>query len=93
MYTVTDASGAVLFTGIASGAYTDLGTGYRLRLVDQNQNVLYTGGAFTIDNKFPTLTGIQFTSSDETSGYIGLGDEVTLSFTASEELSGLTVLI
>jgi hypothetical protein len=62
-------------------------------LLDDGGDVLSTGNIFTIDNVRPTLTGTALTSSDAVSGIVGLDDQVTLTFTASESLSGLTVSI
>ena len=93
IYTVANASGVVLYTGIASWAYTNFATGYLVRLLDDGGDVLSTGNIFTIDNARPTLTGVVLASSDAVSGVVGLDDQLTLTFTANESLSGLTVLI
>ena len=93
IYTVTNASGVVLYTGVVSWAYTNVATGYLVRLLDSEGAILSTGNIFAIDNTRPTLTGVTLTSSDAVSGVVGLDDQVTLTFTASESLSGLTVLI
>ncbi len=93
IYTVVNASGVALYTGIASWAYTNFATGYQVRLLDSEGEVLSTGTIFTVDNVLPTLTGVALASSDAVSGVVGLEDQVTLSFTSSEALSGLVVLI
>jgi hypothetical protein len=93
IYTVTNASGTVLFTGVATWAYTNFATGYQLRLLDSNGAILSMGNIFTIDNVAPALTAAALASTDAVSGIVGLNDQVTLSFTASEVLSGVTVLI
>jgi hypothetical protein len=61
LYTVLG-SWSYLYTWIATGAYSNFWSWYQLRVVN-GQNVLTTWWIFTIDNKVPTLTGIQFTSS------------------------------
>lgn len=93
IYTVADASGVVLYTGIASWTYTNFATGYLVRLLDSEGEVLSTGNIFTIDNVVPILTGVALTSDDEEDWIVGMDGQVTLTFTASESLSGLTVLI
>ncbi|MEI8091677.1 MAG: hypothetical protein WCG98_05665 [bacterium] len=93
MYTVTGTSGVVLYTGVATGVYTSSATGYQIRLLDSQGIVLTTGNIFTIDNSAPTFTGVTLTSTDAVSGIVGLSDQVLLTFTASETLSGQIVLI
>lgn len=91
----TGLSGQVIhvYTGVATGAYTNLWTGYRLRLLNAAQTVLITWTTFTIDNIVPVLTGVTLSSSDSVSGYVGLNKQVQLSFAASEVLSWVTVTI
>jgi hypothetical protein len=79
---------SVIYTGIASGAYLPAGTGYQVRL-SKNSTIIATSPLFTIDNQAPSMTGITRAST----GYKKVGDEVSLSFTASESLSGLIVMI
>ena len=93
IYSVSNASGIVLFTGITTGTYTNFATWYQVRLLDSRGDLLSLGNIFTIDNKPPVLTNATLTSNDAVSGLVGLNDTVSLSFTASEELSWLTVLI
>ncbi|MFA7717364.1 MAG: hypothetical protein WC875_01510 [Candidatus Absconditabacterales bacterium] len=85
-------SGSYLYTGIATGLYNTFWSGYQMRIVAEQQ-VLATGGIFTVDNKIPTLTGIQLTSSGAVSGYVHVDDEVQLDFIASEDLVNVVVTI
>lgn len=93
MYTVTNASGIVLFTGVTTWTYTNFATGYQVRLLDNNGAVLSLGNIFAIDNKAPVLSSSILSSSDAVAWIVGLHDVVTLTFVANEELSWLTVLI
>jgi len=93
IYSVIDASGVVVYTGITTGVYTNFATWYQVRLLDSKGDLLSLGNVFTIDNKAPVLANVALTSTDAVSGLVGLRDTVSLSFTASEELSWLTVLI
>ncbi len=80
-----------IYTWTYTWTYSRLFTWYKVRLIDNDQIPVVETAMFTIDNESPTLTWILLASSWSTSGYLGSGGLVTLTFTASEELSWLQV--
>ena len=70
-----------------TGHYTNFWTGYRVRLTDTQGHTLATSTPFVVDTLFPSLTGMQITSSQLSSGYIPLGATIQFSFLANEELT------
>ena len=78
-----------LYTGTYSGEYSHLFTWYKLRLVDVEQTLISETWPFTIDNELPVLTGVTMLSNGLTTWYLNVSGVVTLSFTASELLSGV----
>ncbi len=82
-----------LYTWMYTGVYTRLWTWYTVRLLDDSWTPLYETPTFTIDNQYPTLTGISLQSSWSTSWYLNSSWMVTLSFIANEYLSNLNVTV
>lgn len=91
-YDILSNSGDVLYTWQYSGLNSNFYTGYKIRFVDQNQNIVYTGDVFTIDNQIPEITGLVLDYTwNYMSWYIWLSWIVNLAFTASEELTWVVV--
>ncbi|MEI7562601.1 MAG: hypothetical protein WCJ39_02565 [bacterium] len=64
-----------------------------MRLIDSLGQVLSLSDTFTIDARTPVLSGIQWSSSQSSSGYLPLGATLQLTFAASKELSGVDIRV
>lgn len=53
--------------GLYSGVSSSFWTGYKIRIVNQNGEMIYRGPQFAIDNQAPTLTGLSFVYSGSSS--------------------------
>ncbi|MFZ2719034.1 MAG: hypothetical protein WAZ12_04550, partial [Candidatus Absconditicoccaceae bacterium] len=93
-YNILSGNGDIIYTGQYSGLNSKFYTGYQIKLIDQNQDIIYTGDIFTIDNQLPEITGIiiEFTGNYNL-GYIGLSGIVNLNFTSTEDITGIIVNI
>ena len=76
---------SVVYTGIASGNYLAARSGYQWKIM-KNSTPILTSPVMTIDNQKPMLTGLTIDS-----GYVKIGDAITIKFTASEELTGVQI--
>ncbi len=72
--------------GLYSGLSTSFWTGYQVRILNDNHDILYSSSGFTIDNIPPTLTNLKFVYSGTTTN-----GSVHLLFGGSEILSGITI--
>ena len=54
-------------SGLYSGVSSSFWTGYKIRIVNQNGEMIYRGPQFTIDNQAQTLTGLYFIYSGSSS--------------------------
>jgi len=84
-------------TGLASGVTTDAFTGsngntyyYHIVSYDTAGNSTTSGcsSAMTIDTVTPTLTAVSIASNNTDTSLAKVGDQITISFTASEALGG-----
>ncbi|MCX6824269.1 MAG: hypothetical protein NT085_04020 [candidate division SR1 bacterium] len=82
-----------LYTGIATGTYLRLFTGYKLRLITADQTTIQETPTFTIDNQIPTITGMSLTATGFSTGFVNVSGVIILNFIASEELTGLEVTL
>lgn len=83
----------MLYSWIYSGNYSRLFSWYKLRLITSNQTTVQETSPFIIDNQIPTLTWVTLISNWSNVWYLAISGVVTLSFTASEELSWLQVTL
>lgn len=92
LYSILGDTGAgdfTLYSWAYSGTYSRFFTWYMLRFLSSNQTTVQETSVFTIDNKIPTLTWVSLLANWVDSWYLNTSGVVTLSFTASEELTWL----
>ncbi len=79
-----NASGQVYvsYTGLYSGVSSSSWTGYQIRILNDDGNVLYQSSGFTIDNLAPKLSGFKF---------VYTGEEVHFLFAGSKELDNVKI--
>lgn len=83
----------LLFTGIFSWVASDSWDWYRLRWLVQPDTILSETSSFVIDNKQPSLSWVVLSVSWLSSATVGGGMPVSISFFASEPLTGVSVSI
>lgn len=80
-----NASGQVYvsYTWLYSGVSSSSWTGYQVRILNDDGNILYQSSGFTIDNLAPKLSGFRF---------VYTGEEVHFLFAGSKELDNVKIL-
>ncbi len=93
-YNILSTSWSVIYTWQYTWLNSKFYTGYKIKLIDQNQDIVYTWDIFTIDNQLPEITGVvmDFTWNYNL-WYIWLSWIVNLNFIATEDLTWIVVNI
>ncbi|MDD3262863.1 MAG: hypothetical protein PHR61_03370, partial [Candidatus Absconditabacteria bacterium] len=95
LQTGLNASGEIeiLNPGLYSGVAINSWTGYYIRRIVQPDTILSQTNEFTIDNESPTISNISLSYSGALSGVVGIGKSLIIEFDASENLTGVNVII
>lgn len=93
-YNILSSSWNIIYTWQYSWLNSNFYTGYKIRIIDQIDNIVYTWDIFTIDNQLPEITWMvmEFTWNYN-SWYIWLSWLINLNFIATEDLTWIIVNI